>query len=107
MKRQTSRAPSPISIATASVVSTLEAGTTAVIMAEAAAAGAVADRAADAAVVAVRVADAADRGGNCFGSRGNQELEREGGCSPFLVSDREVFSRGVAQPEATTALFCR
>ena len=61
-----------------SVVSTPAAGTTVVIMAEAAAGEAVAARVADAAVVEARVADAADRGGNCFGSRGNQKLEREG-----------------------------
>ena len=47
-------------------------------MVEAAAVEAVVAPAVDAAVVAARVADAADRGGNCFGSRGNQELEREG-----------------------------
>lgn len=76
MKRPTSRAPSRISIAMASVVNTLAVGTTAGIMVEAAAGEAVADRVADAAVVADRVADAADRGGNCFGSRGNQILKR-------------------------------
>jgi hypothetical protein len=61
-----------------SVVSTLAVGTTAVIMVAAAAGEAVVAPAVDAAVVAARVADAADRGGNCFGSRGNQKLEREG-----------------------------
>jgi hypothetical protein len=47
-------------------------------MVEAAAVEAVVAPAVDAAVVAARVADAADRGGNYFGSCGNQKLEREG-----------------------------
>ena len=62
----------------ASVVSTLAAGTTAVIMVEAAVVEAVVAPAVDAAAVEARVVDAADRGGNCFGNRGNQILKKGG-----------------------------